>query len=72
MSILNIGDRVQFKPPSRLEGRTRTIDNILQDCAGLLYFIELDGPPYRVGDQSLRVVDCHRAGLKKLPTTNAR
>jgi hypothetical protein len=65
---LNITDRVQFRSPSPLEKRTGTVVSISRDCSGLLYFIELDGEPYRIGDRLLQVVDCHRAGLRKIAT----
>jgi hypothetical protein len=69
---LNIADRVQFVPPycrPPLEDRTGTIVNVLRDCAGLLYYVELDGKPYCVGRAAFRIIDSCRAGLRKLPTT---
>jgi hypothetical protein len=67
MTKLNITDRVQFLPPLPLAGGTGTIVNILRDCSGrLLYYVEIDGKPYRVGCRWLHVVDSYRAGLKKI------
>lgn len=67
---LNIRDRVKFIPPycqPPLEDRTGVIVNKLRDCAGLVYFIELDGKPYRIDNRTeLRVVDCRRDGLKNI------
>jgi hypothetical protein len=67
---LNIADRVQFVPPycrPPLEDRTGVIVNKLRDSAGLVYYIELDGKPYRIDNRiELRVVDSRRDGLKKI------
>jgi hypothetical protein len=64
---LNVTDRVQFTFPSPLEDRTGVIVDILRDCAGLVYYIKLDGKPWRISNRTaLRVVDSHRAGLRKL------
>jgi hypothetical protein len=64
-NALATGDRVRFKL-GHCEGRTGTIVNIMRDCAGLLYYVKLDGEPLKAGDRGLQIVDSHRAGLRKI------